>query len=107
MRREDVVGLAAQQQVEGPAEDLAQGSAEGFVEVGGGPAAQREPAGRSSCGPPGACMTPSRLVKVATTILRMVVSCWREVSMSRGRTALPRADRPRRIFQTVGVRAAI
>src|SRR5260370_31271270 len=38
------------------------------------PPSVKPPVG-SSCGPPGACMTPSRLVKVATTILRMVVSC--------------------------------
>src|SRR6185312_5794708 len=30
----------------------------------------------SSCGPPGACITPSRLVKVATMILRMIVLCF-------------------------------
>jgi len=37
MRRENTVGFLAKQQVEGPAEDFAQGCAERFVEVGGGP----------------------------------------------------------------------
>jgi hypothetical protein len=44
--REDIVGLAAQQQVQGRAEDFAEGGAERFIEVGRGPAAQREAAGR-------------------------------------------------------------
>jgi hypothetical protein len=46
VRCEDLVGLAAKQQVKGPAENFAQGGAERFIEVGGGPAAQREAAGR-------------------------------------------------------------
>src|SRR5579862_5623924 len=46
MRGEDVVGLAAQQQVEGTAEDLAHGGARGLVEVGGNPTAERKAAGR-------------------------------------------------------------
>src|SRR5262249_41692428 len=46
VRREDIVGLAAEQQVEGPAEDLAEGAAERLVEMRRRPAAQREAAGR-------------------------------------------------------------
>src|SRR5579862_3364554 len=46
VRREDVVGLAAEQQVERPAEDIAHGAAQRLVEMGGGPAAEGEAAGR-------------------------------------------------------------
>src|SRR3984957_12712581 len=52
----------------------------------------------SSLGPPGACMTPSRLVKVATVIRRMVASRLRVGSMAQGRRRGARADRPRQIF---------
>src|SRR5262249_7350294 len=46
VRREDLVGLAAEQQVERAAKDLAHGAAERRVEVRRGPAAEREAAGR-------------------------------------------------------------
>src|ERR1700722_4054677 len=51
----------------------------------------------SSLGPPGACMTPSRLVKVATTILRISFCPW-IVSMHKGRTTLHRAYMSRQIL---------
>jgi hypothetical protein len=65
---EDVVGLAAQQQVERFGEGLADETAADIVE-------QREavqppkakPPDVSSSGPPGPCMTPSRLTKAAQT----------------------------------------
>src|SRR5947207_2524129 len=52
-------------------------------------------------------MTPSRLLKVATTILRIWLSCRWDGSMSPGRMALPRADRSRQIFPVQGAAGCV
>ena len=68
MRRENVVGLSAEQEVERFGKHLAHGFSHRIVEIGDSPATIFEATDGSSCGPPGACIISSRLTNAPTMI---------------------------------------
>src|SRR5438552_18406676 len=71
VRGENLVGLAAEQEVEFLLEDAVELFAELLIEIGHHPAANLKPLVGSSVGPPGACMTPSMETWAPTIIFRM------------------------------------